>query len=196
MRPFFWRFFHCHNDEIASGRIRNDMCGSEVSFLPAVGLLDEFSFRVVNVDGNFCAFHITPHPEPVLVAFEQLLAHGFFVAGAEVPTPVILAHLKAFLHVGFCRLESERLGIVDRRFAAGAQRNCRCAEYDCDFMKAHHLVTIWPSKPVVISLILFTAPGEIGLLPTSIRGRTSPSALLMLASTATSYSGMPLNFSP
>src|ERR1043166_681367 len=68
--PLFRRFFHCDNDEITAGPFRDDVGGGEVAFLPTVRLFGKFSFRIVNVDGNFRAFDFGPEPEPVFVSFE------------------------------------------------------------------------------------------------------------------------------
>src|ERR1700719_1361318 len=93
MRAFLRRFFHRYDDEITASRLRNDMCGGEVTFLPAVRLFGQFSFRIVNVNRNLGPFDFAPHPKPVLVPLEQLLPDGLFLAGAEVTASIIFADL-------------------------------------------------------------------------------------------------------
>ena len=50
--PFFRRLLDLDDDEIAAGAFRDDVCGGEMAFLPAVGLLHQFAFRIVNMDGD------------------------------------------------------------------------------------------------------------------------------------------------
>src|SRR4051794_35482836 len=101
MRPFLWRFLDCDDNEIAAGPFRNDMGGGEMSFLPAIRLLRQFSFRIVDVNRNLRPLHLGPHPEPVLVAFEKLLANRLLLAYSEIAAPVILTNLEPFFHVRF-----------------------------------------------------------------------------------------------
>ena len=114
MRPFLWRFLDRDDDEIAAGPFRNDMGGREMSFLPAVRLFRQFSFRIVDVNRNLGSLDLGSHPKPVLVAFEKLLADGLLLAHSQIATPVILTNLESFFNVRFGRLKRERLRIVDR----------------------------------------------------------------------------------
>ena len=54
MGAFLGGLFDRDDDKIAAGGFRNDVGSGKVPFLPAVGLLDQFSFRVVNMHGNLC----------------------------------------------------------------------------------------------------------------------------------------------
>ena len=90
-------------------------------FLPAIWLLDYFSFLVVNMHRNPCVAHFCAHPKPIFVSFEQLLAHGFFFPRRKIPTPIVFAHLKPFPDIRLGRLEREGLGIVNRRDRSRAE---------------------------------------------------------------------------
>ena len=99
------------------------MSSGEVTFFPTVRLFGQFSFRIVNVDGDFRALDFGPQPEPVLIAFEQLLSHGFLFARAEVAAPIIFANLETFLDVRLGRLQREGLCVIDCAGSAARQRN-------------------------------------------------------------------------
>src|SRR4051794_10594503 len=113
MRPFLWRFLDRDDDEIAPGPFRHNMRGGKMSFFPAVGLFRQFAFRVVDVNRNLGSLHLGPHPEPVLVSFEELLADRLLLAYAEVATPIVFSNLKPFFDIWFRSLQRERLSIVD-----------------------------------------------------------------------------------
>src|SRR5436190_2181811 len=68
MGPFFGRLFHGNDNEVAAGPFWDHVGGGEMTFLPTVGLLGEFSFGIVNVDGNLPALHFRSHPKPIFVA--------------------------------------------------------------------------------------------------------------------------------
>src|SRR4051794_10357523 len=86
---FLWRFFDCNDDEVTAGGFRSHVRRCEMSLLPTVGLLGQFPFRIVNVYGNLGPLDLGRHPEPILVSFEQLLAHSFFLAGPQIAAPVV-----------------------------------------------------------------------------------------------------------
>ncbi len=90
-------------------------------FLPAIGLLDQFSFLVVNMHRNPCMAHFCAQPKPIFVAFEQLLTHRLLFTRGKVPTPIIFAHLKPFPDVRLSRLQGKGLGIVNRRSGSRAE---------------------------------------------------------------------------
>ena len=90
------------------------MRGGEVTFLPAVRLLDELAVRIVNVDGHFGGLDFRSEPEPIFVSFEELLTDRFLFGHAEIAAPIILADLEAVFHIRFRRLERERLRVVHR----------------------------------------------------------------------------------
>src|SRR5205814_10460321 len=46
---FFRRVFYGYDDEIAAGCAGNHVCGSEVSLLPAITLLHQFSLGILDV---------------------------------------------------------------------------------------------------------------------------------------------------
>ena len=85
VRSFLGRLLNLYDDKIAARVLRDDMRGGEVAFLPAVGLLHQLAFRVVNVDGNLRRFDFGPQPEPILVSLEQLLRTAFFSPAARSP---------------------------------------------------------------------------------------------------------------
>src|SRR2546423_7358393 len=122
MRALLRRFFYRYNDEVTSGRAGDNMRSGEMPFLPAVRLLSQFSFRVINVDGNFGMLDLCSHPKPIFVSFEQLLPHCFLLAGAEIAAPIVFPHLKSFLYVRFRRLESEGLRVINRGDASRSKQ--------------------------------------------------------------------------
>src|SRR5437868_11077091 len=84
MGAFLGRLFDRDDDKIAIGGGGNDMGSGIRPFLPAIGLLDQFSFLVVNMDRNLCPVHFCTQPKPIFVAFEQLLAHCLLFARSKV----------------------------------------------------------------------------------------------------------------
>src|SRR5262249_1101365 len=95
MRAFVWRLFHAHNDEITGGRLGDNVCSREMAFLPTVWFLRELAVRIIDVYRNLCSIDLRSQPEPVFVAFEQLLPHSFLFSRTEIAAPIILAHLEA-----------------------------------------------------------------------------------------------------
>ncbi len=156
-------------------------------FLPSVGLFHQFPVRVVNVHGNLRLLDFGPEPKPIFVSFEQLLPHGLFLAGAEIATPVIFAHLETFFDVRLRGLERERLRVIDRtakptwkrtrsRTRRRARRRRLVSQGSSHRSRYGDFFTIASPRRVVISLIFFTEAGEMRASPTSISGRTSTKA--------------------
>ena len=70
MRALFGRFFHRDNNEVTAGRIGNDVRASEMSLFPAIRLLRQFPFLIVNVHGDFGFLDFGAKPKPVFVTFK------------------------------------------------------------------------------------------------------------------------------
>src|SRR5438477_9850912 len=111
MRPFFGGFFHRYYNEVASSALRDDVCGGEMSLLPAIAFFRQLAFGIVNVNRDLRPLHLGTHPEPVFVSFEQLLPHCFLLARPQVAAPILLAYLATFLDVRLRRLQRQRLGV-------------------------------------------------------------------------------------
>ncbi len=156
-----------------------------MAFLPAIGLLHELSFRVVDVHGEIRRLDVGPEPEPVFVALEKLLFDGLFLARAQIATPIILADLETLFDVRLGGLERERLRVIhrgenslvessqERERERGPQNSMKGSAHEGAYGV---FVTIASSSRVVISLTRRTDSGEMGVSPTSISGRTSTKA--------------------
>src|SRR5438477_5668178 len=114
MRPFFGGFFHRYYNEVASSALRDDVCGGEMSLLPAIAFFSQLAFGIVNVNRYLRPLHLGTHPEPVFISFKQLLAHCFLLARTKIATPIVLAYLETFFDVGLRCLQRERLRVVYR----------------------------------------------------------------------------------
>jgi hypothetical protein len=106
MRVGCWRFLHANDDKVTACGFRNDVRSRKVAFRPTVWLFREFSVRIINMNGLLCSIDFRSQPEPIFVPFKQLLPHRFPFTRSEVACPVILAHVKSFFYIGFCRQNS------------------------------------------------------------------------------------------
>src|SRR4029077_965135 len=106
MRAGCWRFLHANDDKVTACGFRNDVRGRKVAFRPTVGFFRKLAVGIVNVNGYLCFVDFRSQPKPVFVSSEQLLSHSFLLSRPEVACPVILAHVKSFFYIGFCRQNS------------------------------------------------------------------------------------------
>src|SRR4029450_6257394 len=118
IRAGCWRFLHANDDKVTAWGFRNDVCSRKVLFRPTVWLFREFSVRIINMNGHLCSIDFCSQPEPICIPFKQLLPHRFPFTRSEVACPVILAHVKSFFYIGFCRQKSPcprvHCGVVHR----------------------------------------------------------------------------------
>src|SRR6476620_347770 len=90
------------------------MGGGEIPFLPAVLLLAQLTVSIIDMNRDLGRLDLRSHPKPIVVSFEKLLPDGLFLPYPKVATPVIFAHLIAFLDVRLGRLKGKRVGVIDR----------------------------------------------------------------------------------
>src|SRR5437667_1232502 len=107
MRAGCWRFHHANDDKVTACGFRNDVRSRKVAFRPTVWLFREFSVRIINMNGHLCMIDFFSQPEPIFIPFKQFLPHRFPLTRSEVACPVILAHVKSFFYIGFCRQKSK-----------------------------------------------------------------------------------------
>ena len=83
-----------------------------MGFLPGLDF-GEVSLAIVNVHGDFGIFVIGTEPEPVFVAFEELVNDGLGLFCGEIAAPVVFTDGEAFFDIGIRGFEGEGEGIVD-----------------------------------------------------------------------------------
>jgi hypothetical protein len=141
MRAGCWRFLHANDDKVTACGFRNDVRSRKVAFRPTVWSFRELSVRIINMNRQLCMIHFCSQPEPIFIAFKQLLPQRFLFTRNELACPVILAHLKSFFYIGFCRQKSkcprvDRGGIHRgenrRRYNDGRQQGGRAEKDFCE----------------------------------------------------------------
>ena len=134
-------FFDLDDQVVRAGGLWDNAGGGHHApmggFLPVLDL-GKIAVGIVDMHGDAGILDIRAHPEPVLVAFEELVNNGFLLLYREIAAPVILADREALLDVWVGGLEGERQGVVYSGPTVSGQQEGRDEERKDKFWEGFH----------------------------------------------------------
>jgi hypothetical protein len=101
--PLFRRGSHFDNDVISAGGRSQNSSGREAALLPGV-IFGEFSFAIIDMDGDSGVLGIRPHAKPVIVSLEECVLYSLLFPQAKIAAPLIVANNKPLFDVRIHRL--------------------------------------------------------------------------------------------